>query len=206
MALEASHIRFALDLKNKYQVSDIGKYLSGTIYPDSRYVTKIDRHLTHSADFMDENFIQGSDFRKGWSVHLLCDRIQYDITTEKLPELSDAGQGSDGWVRRTALKILQDMDDIKKFDIKNQLQYLECVETPNGEDSQKVLEYNRIFSNMYKNPEKISFESYYQMWRLFGIGDELSAKVKQQAQEYSKDEKIGDFIEHIYDNMLLKVN
>lgn len=48
MSLGATHIRFALDLRDRYQVQDIEKYLSGTIYSDSRYVTKIDRNLTHN--------------------------------------------------------------------------------------------------------------------------------------------------------------
>lgn len=54
MALEASHIRFALDLKDKYSIQDVQKLVSGTVYPDSRYATKIDRQLTHPQDFMDE--------------------------------------------------------------------------------------------------------------------------------------------------------
>ena len=51
MALEATHMRFALDLKNKYQVRNIKKYIVGTIYPDSRYLSGIDRTLTHSENF-----------------------------------------------------------------------------------------------------------------------------------------------------------
>ena len=38
MALEATHIRFAYDLKEKYKITDLEKYISGLIYPDSRYI------------------------------------------------------------------------------------------------------------------------------------------------------------------------
>ncbi len=56
MSLEATHIRFALDLKDKYRVQAIEKYISGTTYPDSRYVTKIDRGLTHNDDILTPGF------------------------------------------------------------------------------------------------------------------------------------------------------
>lgn len=41
MALEATHLRFALDLLPKLEVKDINDYLAGSIYPDSRYTTGI---------------------------------------------------------------------------------------------------------------------------------------------------------------------
>lgn len=41
MALEGTHIRFALDVGDKYNIKDLGKYISGTLYPDSRYITGI---------------------------------------------------------------------------------------------------------------------------------------------------------------------
>ena len=204
MALEATHIRFALDLKDKNKVSDIKKYLSGTVYPDSRYVSEIDRHLTHPEDFMDEGFIKNDDFRKGWAVHLLCDKIQVQITRDKLPEIFEleTGQGSPRWIHHTALKILQDIDDVQKFDIKKYLPDLDYVEAPNGEDPKIVLRYNQIFQNMYKDPAKTNIDSCYEMWKLFGIGDELATKVKLQAEAYSKDKRIMDFIGQIYNLML----
>ena len=50
MAFTATHIKFALDFKDKYDIKDLSHYLSGAIYPDSRYVTGIDRNLTHNSD------------------------------------------------------------------------------------------------------------------------------------------------------------
>jgi hypothetical protein len=47
MALEATHIRFALDLKDTYGVNDVHAFVSGAVYPDSRYVMGIDRIATH---------------------------------------------------------------------------------------------------------------------------------------------------------------
>ena len=68
MALEATHIRFALDLKDKYQVKDLEKYISGTIYPDSRYVSEIGRELTHPKDYLDWDIFAVDDFKKGFEI------------------------------------------------------------------------------------------------------------------------------------------
>ena len=54
MALEATHIRFAFDLKDVYDVSDIDAFVSGSIYPDSRYVTGIDRLATHPEGYLND--------------------------------------------------------------------------------------------------------------------------------------------------------
>ena len=52
MGLEATHIRFALDLKEDLDAKDLNKYLSGAIYPDSRHVTKLERKVTHNFDLV----------------------------------------------------------------------------------------------------------------------------------------------------------
>ena len=207
MALEATHIRFALDVKTKYQVSDTKRYISGTIYPDSRYVTGIDRNLTHPDNYPDWNLVLADDFKKGWFVHLLCDKIQYRVTKEKLPHIYSGvtGQGSEVWIKSTAIKILLDIDDAKKFDIKTCLPCLSQGENPNGEDVQKIQQYNHIFQKMYADPAQVNIESYYAMWKEFGIGDALAMQVKQKAEEYSRDAATMDVVRKVYSEMLLKV-
>ena len=79
MALEATHIRYALDNKDRFDVSDETKYVSGTVYPDSRYPTGIARTLTHDDSQMQKNFWSNDDFRKGWAAHLLYDKIQQSV-------------------------------------------------------------------------------------------------------------------------------
>lgn len=166
MALEATHIRFALDLKDKFQVKDLAKYISGTIYPDSRYVSEIDRELTHPKDYMDWDIFKVDDFKKGWLVHLLCDRIQSLITKDKFPEIfigEFLGSGSERWINHTALKILQDLNDVKKYDITKYLPCLDYVNNPNGENIAKVKQYNQIFQQMYQDPGKVTILDSYEM-------------------------------------------
>lgn len=207
MALEASHIRFALDLKDTYNVSDIRKYISGTMYPDSRYVTGIDRRFTHPEDFLDYDFFTLDDFKKGWFVHVLCDKVQGEVRKGKFPEISELekGQGTARWVAETALKILQDFDDVKKFDIGSCLEYLNYVENPNGESKEKLLESNGIIQRVYANPSGPSIDSYYEMWREFGIGDELVGQVKEKTEEFQKDGRVMNLVLQMYDEMLLRL-
>ncbi len=84
MSLIATHIRFAINLKDIYHVQDIEKYIAGTVYPNSRYVTKIDRKLTHNNNILRPTFTK-DDFKKGWQVHQICDIVQNKIKTKILP-------------------------------------------------------------------------------------------------------------------------
>lgn len=207
MAFQATHIRFALDVKNKYRVKDIKKYVVGTIYPDSRYITGIDRLLTHPTDYLDWHWDTADDFKKGWLVHLLADKIQWLVTKEVLPQVSEGatGQGSEVWVKHTAIKILQDLNDVRKFDIKQYLPYLEYTETPNGEDFEKVKKYNQILSKTYGEPAQTNINSYYEMSREFGIVDELATKISIQVEQYSKDMTVMAVVREIYQKMLLNL-
>ena len=207
MALEATHIRFAIDLKDKYQVKDIKSYIVGTVYPDSRYITGIDRALTHSEDFLDWNWENENDFKKGWLVHLLVDKFQKQIAKQELPQIfeGEVGQASEVWVKHTALKILQDLVDARAFDIRSYLRYLEYVENPNGEDIDMIKKYNQIIIKMYADSKKVNINSCYKMWKDFGIGDDLVAKIKIQAEQYFKDNKVLASIEEIYNKTLQKI-
>jgi len=116
MVLEASHIRFALDIKDLLKVQDIDAYVSGSIYPDSRYVTEVDRLATHPKDYRDDSMFHTSDFRKGWFAHLLADDAQFVCMGEMLPQVK-IGTGEESWIKRSAIKILQDIEDAKEFDL-----------------------------------------------------------------------------------------
>jgi hypothetical protein len=206
MALEATHIRFAIDLKDRFNVQNMERYISGTIYPDSRYVTGMDRMATHPEDYTDWDLKRADDFKKGWLVHLFADHIQWEITKELLPKVFEGseGQGGERWIKHTAIKILQDLDDVRKFDIKSYLPYLRHVENPNGENVKMVERYNLLFLAMYADPATVNIDSCYEMWKAFGIGDELAEKIKFRAGVYLKDKAITETIHRIYPAMLLK--
>jgi len=202
MALEGTHIRYALDVMKKYHISDIEKYISGTMYPDSRYITGVDRALTHPEHFIDENLEHGDDFQKGWFVHLLYDAVQYGLILDLIPEVYECGyggQGSEFWIRLCAVKNIQDMEDIKSFDIVKYLPHLNYVENPNNENISMMQKYNKISQGIYSTPEEVTEKSYTAMWKGLGIGDDVVIRIQQKTREYSKDKKILEAIRSIHD-------
>lgn len=205
MALEASHIRFAVDIKDKLDIKDIEKYISGSIYPDSRYITKVERKLTHPLRFLEKDYSFQSDFEKGLYSHILYDTLLKEYTLKTLQGefneiISDKDKETDLWVRFTALKILQDIDDIKKFTLQRYLPYLEYVENLNGENLKDLLAYNKYIQKMYVDPQKISIQTYFDMWQFFGIEKSLVERIRIQVEIYKKDLEINEFIKHVYDN------
>lgn len=200
MALEATHMRFALDLKDEYKVRDPEKYIVGTVYPDSRYITGINRELTHHEDFMRPEFAE-DDFKKGWQVHQICDFIQNSIRKELFPECVSE-DGEENFALFSAMKVVQDMNDLKFFDLQGCLQYLDYVYNPHGENMESLKEYNQIILDLYKNKKETTVEDNYKMWKALGISKERSDKIKEKVEEFLQDEDLTKRIQAIYDKML----
>lgn len=205
MALEATHIRFALDLKDKLEVKELDKYLSGTIYPDSRYITKIDRKLTHNNDYAKKEFYNDDDFKKGWAVHLICDTLQKDIIKELFSDLlKDAGEeivyGKENWIIRTAIKIIQDISDAEFIGTKNYIKYLGYINNPNNENLDLIKKYNQIFIEMY-NKDSLSYEDEFTMWQMLGLDQDVLEKIKKKTAELNQDQSVIDRVKQIYDIM-----
>ena len=204
MSLEARHIRFALDLKDEYKIKDIEKYISGTIYPDSRYVTGIDRNLTHHNDILKSEFAK-DDFKKGWQVHQICDMIMNREKTKVLPDLfvnECADFNKERWIISSAMKIIQDMNDMQKFDLQKNLEYLEFAYNPNGENLSDIKKYNQIIINLYKNKKVTTVDDYYKIWFVLGINKEQGDKIKEKTEEFLKYKRLVKKIEAIYDDMI----
>jgi len=210
MALEATHIRYALDTKDRFGVSEETKYVSGSIYPDSRYPTGIDRTLTHDDSQMEKVFWHDDDFRKGWASHLLYDKVQQsvhgdwfaDILAAKNPEMTK----EDDWIMCTALKILQDIDDLKYFDIKPHLASLSHIETPNGEDVQKVREYNQLFVDIYSKAPEVTIEDLEQMWVDWSVPAETAQKMREKSYEIQADAALMKKVRGIYTETITRTD
>lgn len=207
MALEASHIRFGLAIATRLEVHDFSQYVPGIIYPDSRYVTRIDRSLTHAPELLGSNPLHFDDFTKGCYAHLLYDELLRTYTLKTLSHLFDdiesaLTQGNELWVRLTALKILQDIDDAKNYAITEYLPYLNTINAINGESSSVLQNYNNYFQNMYAIPHQLAIPTYYEMWKFLGIGDTLASKVIIQTERYSHNETIIHFLRSVYQSTL----
>jgi hypothetical protein len=205
MALEATHIRFAVEFKSKYRVQDESAYISGSIYPDSRYITNTERNLTHPRDFMSWDIAHLSDFKKGWYTHLLADQIQLPLIHELFPTLVPSlaiAPKSDIWIRLTAIKVLQDLESIYAFDIKKCLPDISYATAFNGEDKSLLAKYYQINRDFFVSPEAITLESYGIKLGKLGLNQDLADRVIVTAREYYTNQGIMSLIPQIYSQML----
>jgi|SRR3989344_1844867 len=198
MALAATHIRFALDTRKKYTIQNLEQYISGTIYPDSRYFTKIDRGLTHNSDILLESFAT-SDFKKGWQVHCLCDIMQAEKMKELFSDLLIKDGTELGWIKLTAIKVLEDMFDMQEFDLQGQLNCLEYIENPNGENIHKVRQYyDSIIKKIYQGKKVCAIEDYKKSWEGVDLDPRLIGKVVRMIGEFSQNPAIMKKVKSLY--------
>jgi hypothetical protein len=205
MPLEATHIRFALDLQNKYKIKDLGRYLAGTIYPDSHYFTGIDRELVHSNRFLLPEFAT-DDFNMGWQVHQICDLV-FDTIVKKrlfsnLFSINHYLYNEQNWIILTALKAIQDMNDVQLFDIQKYLELIQYAYNPNGEDIAGVDNYNKIVINRYKNKTFITVEENIDVLLKLGVKFSLCEQIRVKTEEFLQNQKLLDSIKLIYGEMV----
>lgn len=204
MALEGTHIRFAIDLIDKYDIKDIKKYISGTLYPDSRYITKNKRGLTHSEKYLENEFAK-DDFYKGWQAHLLCDEFQgahiADITNSKNKKIE---QFDDVWIENTVVKVLQEISDLKSFDISKYLQYIKLSSAPNDENLEMLNKYYELVRNFYAK-SNLQIDDYRVIFSAFGIPKEIENKIIAKCADVQCDKIKMNMINDLYGKVLKEV-
>jgi hypothetical protein len=195
MSLEATHLRFALAIREDLGAGDMEKYVSGTIYPDTRYLTGIHRHLTHDfGRFLGRK--QPDDFEKGWIAHLLGDRIFKEVTEERFPDLV-LEEYDQRWAVITAIKIIQDLKDAASFDLQEILPHLDYYELHFREDERRVIQFNELIRKTYEGKERIEVEDCHDMWEGLGMNGREIASVKKRLRELYAD---GELVERIREN------
>ncbi|MDD3007170.1 MAG: hypothetical protein PHX30_06365 [Candidatus Pacebacteria bacterium] len=189
MSLEATHIRFALAIKEDLRVLDLEKYVAGAIYPDTRYLTGVNRALTHDFGY----FTGGkklTDFEKGWLVHIVGDKVFYEVIDDKFSELVLSEGYQERWPIISAIKIIQDIADFLSFDFQSVSDYLDYYEIHFHEDERRVVEYNGIIRKMYEGKEKVIVEDALWMWKKLGMTSAELALLKKKLIELYEDEKL----------------
>lgn len=208
MALEATHIRFALDVRDLFRVNSLDQYLSGSIYPDSRYVSGIDRKLTHDKSQMGRNFWGADDFRKGWASHILYDDLQYHVHIDWFKDYLKKGgsldTGGDEWVTVTALKILQEISDLQQFDIGPLLGSLSYINNPNNEDKKSVERFNQRIIDLYAKAPAVEIGDYEQMCIDWGLSPSLAKAVGDKAREIRSSRQTMQLVSRIYDETIAR--
>jgi hypothetical protein len=198
MPLQASHIKFALDQLTYFKPEDLGKYLSGAVYPDSRYLSGMDRSVTHSQDFWLEGFWRGDDFRKGWASHNISDRAYTRGIRKIFPLWTDF---KDDWVKveNAAVKILGDIFLLKGLKIAEKFASIKAIPSPNNESEEKMKEHLEVMKACYKNGDEAKIADYYEVVEK-SFGKEMAEKVIAKAEELAADEQLISKIEDYFVN------
>ena len=196
MALAATHIRLALDMADRYPVKHFPQFISGTIYPDSRWLTGINRNLTHGDRFLQKDFVR-SDFTYGWHVHCLVDHVQARLYKMLFPD-AEAMDRQQRWILLSAAKVIQDRHDLDKFDLQGGIALLNYAEAPAGEDIQLVRAFNRIIRETYKDRDKDHLPDYYTLWTGVGLEGIVAGKVMAQVKTLLSNTRLVSKIESTY--------
>jgi len=200
MALPATHIRFALDLAHRFPITYLDRYITGTLYPDSRWMTGVDRLKSHHRRYLSPDF-PDSEYTYGIHIHCVCDKIQSRVFEEWLPGPADVNDQA-RWVYLSAAKMIQDRVDMQAFDMQACLPFLSYAENPNQEDIHGVMMFNRIIQNAYRYKQQLDFQDYFDLWVHVGLPPDKAAEMISEMQRMAGDEDLVQLIKKSYGETL----
>ncbi len=206
MAMELTHVRFAHDLKEVLQVQDEMAYYAGAIYPDSRYISGIDRAKTHGASSPQDPFAKElSDFEKGWATHLLYDRLghPYYFALDSYEE-SEVAQGNHVWQFISAAKVVEDMLSYKKVgELAKVMFSITFPVHPNDEDLAVMKRYSAIQKDLYQ--QEPGLNEYRNFWLELSDDETVINPVINHTKRLFDDEEMREKIDAIYPSVLQEV-
>ncbi len=153
MALQATHFRIAQALVPYIEIKNFDAYYSGTLYPDSRYLTGILREQTHGSQCPhNPHHPTATDFEKGWAVHLLYDEISGDMQKALMPKGMVLSQIPDlAWAYFTAIKVIEDWYSVITLgNNRSLLAKVTVWETPNCESREVLCNHYRTHAVIYR--------------------------------------------------------
>ncbi|MDD5726727.1 MAG: hypothetical protein PHC53_05000 [Patescibacteria group bacterium] len=206
MAFEMTHLRFAMDLAPRLDIKDSPSYLAGTIYPDSRYVTGIQRNLTHGQGVPEDPFVTGlDDFHKGWATHILYDQegIQKYKDLSPWPERKIVGF-SEEWIFTTAVKLVEDFLSYDAMAVPREMVEGLTPPTPlNQEDPGLLASYYQDNKTIYQN--RPTFDDYRRIMHGWHIEEKIIDQLIAKTEELQKDKGMVEKISRIYPEILAQI-
>ena len=200
MALPATHIRFAETVAVDLKVTDRGAYLTGTLYPDSRWMTGVDREQTHADRILDPGFASDA-FSLGWHIHCVCDRIQRTLHHELLKGLETLDEHA-RWVRIAAVKVIQDRHDAGRIDLTSLLHLLANPPTPNDESEDRVRAYLQLVRRAYRGEGVPDWQMYAGLWEAVKLDRQVIGAIKDQLDDIQADGPLVQRIRDLFDRMV----
>jgi hypothetical protein len=201
MATPITHIVLSDKIFNDYFAKfDKNLFIVGTVYPDSRYVTKIDRRRTHDAEMSIDYIQQLSDpFIAGLKFHARVDIQREKYYTKK--EIYKKFDHVENIVE--ALKLLEDRILYKKM--QNWDVYVGAFNESDIDDEhlfgakrEDVKRWNKIITNyIERQPDDVSIEKFCSE---VGLGKDVAKRYNSSIDAISQKKVILAAIEELYNN------
>ncbi|MCX6744275.1 MAG: hypothetical protein NTX82_01990 [Candidatus Parcubacteria bacterium] len=191
MSFQASHLNFAQKVIAIIKPQDLTRYFSGTLYPDSRYITKVDRAKTHTNVRIEPKKILNltDDFDKGWQVHLWYDKLalhHLDQIALGRPYQPEDMYNPEIWIQVTGAKLVEDLFWWQNIDWPQIIPYLKFTKNPYNEDKQILNDWYQHFIDFY--PRKPDLEAYREQAAFMGIAPEKIERIQRFAHTLHNDQ------------------
>jgi hypothetical protein len=209
MSFQASHLHFANKVKDLIKPKDLTRYFSGTIYPDSRYLTKVDREKTHTEVRIEPKKILDltDDFDKGWQIHLWYDKLGLHHLDQMILNRAWTRADADDvkvWAQLTGAKLVEDLYWWQNIDWNQILPHLKFTNNPHGEDKKILNDWYQHFTDFYQ--KQANLQSYRQQAEFLGIASEKIELILEYAQNLYNDLSKRNQIEMILGQVIEEFN
>ncbi|PJA47154.1 hypothetical protein CO172_02970 [Candidatus Uhrbacteria bacterium CG_4_9_14_3_um_filter_36_7] len=200
MAMEATHVLFAKNLKPRLNVQNEPAFFAGSIYPDSRYLTGLPRQKTHGLKRLQNPFsLDLSDFEKGWATHILYDQISGTYLREIISGNPDTS--NQALITMTAMKLLEDQASYKKIIDPNIIfQTMEIPKCPCKESKEKLEMYYHLNEQLYYTSPNI--EAYQYFFEKLMPSKTYVDQVIDEANQISKNSRLKLEVLQIYNQVI----
>ncbi len=150
MSFAATHVLCALALQRSLGITNTQEYLSGAVYPDSRYVTLIERSFTHTLFDLTPSH---PDFERGWHTHLRCDALMgpgYLLGSSY--RARDIAPFNDAFIHISAMKLVEDLRSFCQQGVRTALIHLEAPGSPLpcNEIPERIERYYEALRTLYR--------------------------------------------------------
>jgi len=207
MAMELTHVRFAKQLKERLEICDENAYYAGAIYPDSRYITHIERTRTHGEFCPQDIFASGlTDFEKGWATHLVYDRLAGPVFWKLSPwPDEEVHQGNRVWQFCSAAKLVEDMQSYQILEGRvEMISSLKFSEFPNQENPELLRRYADIQRELYLC--RPTLDSYRRFWESLTDNVSVIQGVMGMVQDILENHAQQDAIRDVYQRVMDSVS
>jgi hypothetical protein len=199
MASQISHVVYGRKIFSRYKDKNLSwlEFLVGTVFPDIRYIAKIDRKITHDFNVSEEKIPNGSSFKIGMYVHSYVDEKRENILKKKGIYNLDLAKN---WSYSTALKLVEDEIVYGKYH--NWDGAVDALDTYYNEEyeyvpNKKIVEkWHNLIKRLFET--KPDVETWREMILKMGFGKDVLVEVMEQAELIKNNKKTISILSETY--------